>query len=151
MDMSWIQVFVLTVSECVAPAGKTVCQQQEFELTFLTEADCAVAREQLIELKEASESVIINADATRCVATARQRESFSSLAAVNAASAGRDDYQPPSREQVQADFLETAHQERLGVVPECEEGRDVYPCRKGSIIIEEPASNTVEIWRQDSN
>ena len=151
MDMSWIQVFVLTVSECVAPAGKTVCQQQEFELTFLTEADCAVAREQFVTLKEASESVIVNADATRCVATARQRESFPTLAAVNAASAGRDDYQPPSEEQARADFLEAAHEERLSAVPECEEGKDVYPCRKGSIIIEEPASKTVEIWRQDPN
>ena len=150
MDMSWIQVFVLTVSECVAPAGKTICQQQEFELTFLTEADCAVAREQLIELKEASESVIVNADATRCVATARQRESFSSLAAVNAASAGRDDYQPPNQEQARADFQETVHEARLDAVPECEEGRQVYPCRKGAIIIEEPPSKAVEVWRLDS-
>jgi hypothetical protein len=40
MDTAWIQVFVLTLSECVAPAGKTVCQEQSFELQFLTEADC---------------------------------------------------------------------------------------------------------------
>ncbi|MEM8814591.1 MAG: hypothetical protein AAFX56_09060 [Pseudomonadota bacterium] len=151
MDVSWIQVFVLTVSECVAPAGKTICQQQEFELTFLTEADCAVAREQFIALKEASESVIVNADATRCVATARQRESFPSLAAVNAASAGRDDYRPPSRSQAEADSLELAHQQRLERIPECQDGREAYPCRKGKIIIEAPAPNDVEIWRVESD
>ena len=36
MDTAWIQVFVLTLSECVAPAGKAVCQEREFDLQFLT-------------------------------------------------------------------------------------------------------------------
>ena len=34
MDTAWIQVFVLTLSECVAPAGKTICQEQAFELDY---------------------------------------------------------------------------------------------------------------------
>ena len=32
MDTAWIQVFVLTLAECAAPAGKTVCQEREFDL-----------------------------------------------------------------------------------------------------------------------
>jgi hypothetical protein len=60
MDTAWIQVFVLTLSECVAPAGKTVCQEQSFELQFLTEADCNYALQQLVSLKQESESVIID-------------------------------------------------------------------------------------------
>ena len=40
METAWIQVFLLTMSECVAPAGKTVCQEQDVELQFLTQADC---------------------------------------------------------------------------------------------------------------
>jgi len=50
MDTAWIQVFVLTLSECVAPAGKTVCHEHEFELQFLTRADCEVALQQLVSL-----------------------------------------------------------------------------------------------------
>ena len=50
MDTGWVQVFVLTLAECVAPAGKSVCQQNQFELTFLNRADCEFALEQLIEL-----------------------------------------------------------------------------------------------------
>ena len=48
MDTAWIQVFVLTMSECVAPAGKTVCQEQDVELQFLTQADCQAATEGLL-------------------------------------------------------------------------------------------------------
>ena len=48
MDTAWIQVFVLTLTECVAPAGKTVCQERELELQFLTESDCKAALEQLV-------------------------------------------------------------------------------------------------------
>ena len=49
MDTAWIQVFVLTLTECVAPAGKTVCQERELELQFLTESDCKAALEQLVQ------------------------------------------------------------------------------------------------------
>ena len=80
MDAGWIQVFVLTLVECVAPSGKTVCQQQEFELTFLTQADCEVALEQLVTLKDSAENVIIDKSKTRCEATARRQAVFASLA-----------------------------------------------------------------------
>ena len=39
MDASWIQVFVLTLAECVPPAGKAVCQEQQFELVFVSQGD----------------------------------------------------------------------------------------------------------------
>ena len=54
MDTAWIQVFVLTLAECAAPAGKTICQEREFDLQFLTRADCEVALEQLVTLKQES-------------------------------------------------------------------------------------------------
>ena len=53
MDTAWIQVFVLTLAECIAPAGKTVCQEREFDLQFLTRADCEYALEQLVSLHDA--------------------------------------------------------------------------------------------------
>jgi len=60
MATAWIQVFILTFVECVAPAGKTVCQEQQFELQFLTQADCQYALEQLIAMKGEAEHVIVN-------------------------------------------------------------------------------------------
>ena len=85
MDTSWIQVFVLTISECVAPAGKTVCQEQEFDLQFLTRADCEIALEQLVTLKEESASVIIDRSKSSCAASARASAVFASLEAVRGA------------------------------------------------------------------
>ena len=51
MDTTWIQVFVLTLSECVAPAGKTACQDHEIEMQFLSRAECEVALQELVTLK----------------------------------------------------------------------------------------------------
>ena len=72
MDTAWIQVFILSISECVAPAGKTVCQEQQFELEFLTRSDCEVALEQFIALKDESERVIVDKDASSCFSTAQE-------------------------------------------------------------------------------
>jgi len=60
MEVAWIQVFILTFAECVAPAGKTVCQEQQFELQFLSKADCEYALEQLIVMKDQAQYVIVN-------------------------------------------------------------------------------------------
>ena len=65
METAWIQVFILSISECVAPAGKTVCQEQQFELEFLTRSDCEVALEQFIALKDESERVIVDTAAPK--------------------------------------------------------------------------------------
>ena len=65
MDTAWIQVFLLTIAECVAPAGKTVCQEQELEMLFLNENDCKVALEQLVSLKSSSDNVIVDPDHSR--------------------------------------------------------------------------------------
>ena len=72
MDPAWIQVFVLTLAECVAPAGKTVCQEREFDLQFLTRADCEFALEQLVSLKDDSASVIIYRDKSSCAPSRKE-------------------------------------------------------------------------------
>ena len=95
MDTSWIQVFVLTMSECVAPAGKTVCQEQEFDLQFLTRADCEIALEQLVTLKEESASVIIDRSKSSCAASARESAVFASLEAVSGASPKSEGWKAP--------------------------------------------------------
>jgi hypothetical protein len=125
MDTAWIQVFVLTLSECIAPAGKTVCQEREFELQFLTQADCEVALQQLVSLKQSSDNVIVDAGKSRCVASARKP-----------AVAPGPEY--------------AAHQERLSSLPECSDSDGVAPCRIGDIIIEEATSGNVDVWRRDN-
>ena len=99
MDTAWIQVFVLTLAECAAPAGKTVCQEREFDLQFLTRADCEVALEQLVSLKEESATVIVDRSKSSCTASARESEVFASPDEVRSASAGTAPWQEPDPDE----------------------------------------------------
>ena len=59
MDTGWIQVFVLTLAECVAPAGKTVCQEQQVQYQFVDRQQCKAVLQQLIDYSSAAENVIV--------------------------------------------------------------------------------------------
>lgn len=150
METGWIQVFVLLVSECVAPEGKTVCQQREFELTFIDRADCELALEQLVDLKDRVDNVIVDRDNSRCVMSARQARTFPDLAAIDAIHGTAEDWQPPAtpEEQQAADAARVAYERRLAALPACDEIAGVPPCRIGDIIVEQPEPKRVEVWRQ---
>ena len=66
MGTTWIPVFVLTLSECVAPVGKTVCRPQELHLQFVDRAECETALREIVELKSLAENIIVDRDASRC-------------------------------------------------------------------------------------
>ena len=85
MTTAWIQIFILTFAECVAPAGKTVCQEQQFELQFLSREECEYALQQLISTKDQSDHVIVNRQKSACVPTAVETEVYASLDAINVA------------------------------------------------------------------
>lgn len=151
MDTAWIQVFVLTVAECVAPAGKTVCQEREFDLQFLTRADCEIALEQLVSLKEESAGVIVNRSKSSCAPSARQTEVFADLGAVSSASAGQDGWKEPVSEEEVASPTRASHQQRLDDLPDCEAAGRKLPCKMGDVIVEaEGTGDPVEVWRRDS-
>ena len=149
MDIAWIQVFVLTLAECVAPAGKTVCQEQTLELQFLTQADCEVALQQLVSLKQESESVIIDPANASCAPTARQRQVFASLDAIEAANQGKENWQAPDVEDTDPGIALASHQERLARLPECGEEGVEAPCKVGEIIVEAVDGEPVDVWRRD--
>ena len=149
MDVAWIQVFVLTLAECVAPAGKTICQESEFNLQFLTRADCEYAMEQLVSLKEESASVIVSRNNSSCAPSARQADVFASLEAVRSASGDKSDWRDPNVEQ-SSPASQVSHQERLKDLPNCEETDGVAPCKMGGIIVESATQgDSVEVWRRD--
>ena len=148
MDTAWIPIFILTFAECVAPTGKTVCQEHEFELQFLTEADCQQALEQLVAVKDSSESIIVNKEKTRCAPSARQHPTYSSLADISV----DDDtaWIGPSTGEPATDTMRAAHQSRLEALPSCDESKGVAPCKIGEIIIEEAETpRKIEVWRRD--
>jgi len=149
MDTAWIQVFVLTLSECVAPAGKTVCQEQSFELQFLTQADCEYALQQLVSLKQESESVIIDPAKASCAPTARQQPVFASLAAIEDANRDKGNWKTPKTSDTGPGVALASHRERLASLPDCDADGAEAPCKVGEIIIEAGDVEPVEVWRRD--
>ena len=95
METAWIQVFILTFSECVAPAGKTVCQQQQFELEFLTRQDCEYALEQLIAMKDDLDNVIVDHGKSGCTVSAREMGVFESAEDIRRAN--EDNWRDPEK------------------------------------------------------
>ena len=149
MDTAWIQVFVLTLSECVAPAGKTVCQEQSLELQFLTQADCEYALQQLVSLKQESETVIIDPAKASCTPTARQQQVFASLDAIQEANRDTENWKAPEIKDTGPGVTLASHQERLARLPECGGEGVEAPCKVGEIIVEAGDGEPVDVWRQN--
>jgi hypothetical protein len=149
MDTGFVQVFVLTLAECVAPAGKSVCQQSQFEISFLSRTDCEFALQQLIELKSESDQVIVDRARSGCASTVVQAEVFPDLAAANAALSGQKGWRAPDAAQPgEASQSLASHQERLDSLKTCDESGGLAPCKMGDIIIE-GASEEVDVWRSE--
>jgi hypothetical protein len=150
MDTAWIQVFVLTIAECAAPAGKTVCQEREFDLQFLTRADCEIALEQLVTLKDESATVIVDRDRSSCAASARESEVFASPEDVRNASAGKAPWKSPDPDEAAVTPSAVAYEDRLANLPDCEDYDGRGACRMGGIIVESASEGeVVEIWKRD--
>ena len=150
MDAAWIKVFILTISECVAPAGKNVCQQQEFQLEFLTQSDCQAALQELIALKDASKDVIVNHTASGCAPSAREASTFESLAAIDKAYKDEPGWRTPGKEPpaVPSERTEAFH-ERLDSLQSCDDTHWVAPCKNDGIIVESTSGDPVEVWHRD--
>ena len=149
METAWIQIFILTFAECVAPAGKTVCQEQQFELQFLSRADCEYALEQLISMKDEAEHVIVNRQKSGCTSSAVESDTFASLEAINEAFKDTAGWRAPNEGDMRRSVVNKDHRERLEELMTCEETSNVAPCKIGDIIVEDATGDSVEVWKQD--
>lgn len=152
MDTAWIQIFVLTFAECVAPAGKTVCQQQQFELQFLTRSDCEYALQQLLTKKSVAHDVIVDRNRSKCTPSAVEREAFDSLEAISKAHSDIVDWKSPGPGGValeESDNASGGHRKRLQELKSCDETNGVAPCKSGNIIVEETSKDNVEVWKRN--
>ena len=149
METAWIQVFVLILSECVAPAGKVVCQEHEIEMQFLSQAECEVALEQMISLKDQLENVIVNRQRSSCTASAREQNVFASLDEAKSAASDGVGWRDPQDGEIQMAASGVSHQGRVDKLMSCEESLGLAPCKIGDIIIEGATGARVDIWRSD--
>ena len=149
METVWIQIFILTFAECVAPAGKTVCQEQQFELQFLNMGDCEYALEQLIAMKDEAEHVIVNHKKSACTSSAVESNAFASLESINEAYKDTAGWRVPGAGDTRRSVVNKDHSERLDALKSCEETAGAAPCRIGEIIVEDATKDSVEVWKSD--
>ena len=147
METAWIQVFVLTLSQCIAPAGKMVCQQETVEYHFTSEDDCARALVQLVDLAARSDNVIVDRERSNCKPAAMESVVFADADNAKGSLANTEDFVLIDGKSPEPDFTQSAHAERLANTRTCEETNGVAPCKIGEIILEAASeSDRGEVW-----
>ena len=149
MDIAMIKVVVLTLAECVAPEGKTVCQEQEVQYSFVDEVECQKVLEQLIDYRDGFDNVIVNKEASNCSPATRSSEVVSGGSDEDPNFVDADGYVVVGGNPKQKDFMQERHELRLGTLQVCDDQQLITPCRRGDIIIESLAGNKTEVWRQN--
>ncbi|MCH8150259.1 MAG: hypothetical protein IH987_20155, partial [Planctomycetes bacterium] len=105
-------------------------------MQFLSKAECEVALEQMISLKDQFENVIVNRQRSSCTASARQQNVFASLEEAKSAASDGVGWRDPQDGEVQMAASSVSHQGRVEKLTSCEESQGLAPCKIGDIIIE---------------
>ena len=149
MDAAWIKVIVLTLAECVAPEGKTVCREQEVQYHFLDEVECQKVLEQLLDYRDGFDNVIVNREDSSCLPAAKNSPVFDSRSEADQFLAGTEGWGILSDEPAPKDFLQDRHDKRLQGLPVCDDENLITPCRRGDIIIEGVTENDTAVWKKN--
>jgi hypothetical protein len=65
----WVIFYVMTIVECYAPPGKTVCERQApIKMPFVSSVDCTVALDVWVQSRIRASNVIL-VDTPKCEAT----------------------------------------------------------------------------------
>lgn len=148
MGTAWIKVVVLTLAECVAPEGKTVCQEQQVHYYFFDEAECQKVLEQLIDYRDGFDNVIVNKENSSCLPAAKNWQVFNSRTEVDRFFANTEGLGVLSDEPTPRDSMRERHYKRLQEMPVCDDEKLVTPCRRGDIIVESVSENKTDVWKK---
>ena len=147
METAWIQVFVLTLTQCIAPAGKMVCQEEAVDYHFTNEDDCARALVMMVDLAARADNILIDRQRSNCRPAAKESVVYADAEGARASLANAEDFVLIDGEAPPPDFMQAAHSERLESLKSCEETQGVAPCKIGEIILEASADEPPpEIW-----
>jgi hypothetical protein len=150
METAWIQVFVLTLTQCIAPAGKLVCQEETVEYHFTSEEDCASALVMMVDLAARADNVLVDRQKSDCKPAATESVVYADADGARSSLANTENFVLIDGESPQPDFMQAAHEERLATLKTCDETNGVAPCKIGTIILEAPSeAGETEIWRRE--
>lgn len=151
METAWIQVFILTLTQCIAPPGKMVCQEESVEFQFADQVDCEVALVQMLDVAARVDSVIVKRESSHCRAATKEIKVFASAEEAGEQFEGAENLAMLQVDDPPLDFTQTAHLERLDSLHNCADVAGVPPCKIGEIIVEaagEPERST--IWQRQN-
>jgi len=149
METVWIQVFVLTLTQCIAPSGKMICQEEAVQYQFLNKTDCEHALVLMTNVASGADNVIVNKENSHCRPAAVESMAFNNVDEANAKYGNAEGWRVLGDENQSADFTQSAHQDRLKNLHECGDVANVPPCKVGQIIIEASVDGpSPEIWHQ---
>ena len=150
METAWIQVFVLTLSQCIAPAGKMVCQEETVQYHFTSEEDCARALVLMVDLAARADNILVDRQQSNCSPGAKESVVYADADGAKASLANAENFVLIDGKAPPPDFMQVAHSERLESLKSCEETQGEVPCKIGEIILESPAdTQSTEIWQRD--
>ena len=149
MDAAWIKVVVLTLAECVAPEGKTVCQEQQVQYYFVDDAECQKVLEQLLDYRDGFDNVIVNRGNSSCQSASKNLEVIEFRSDEDPGLVDQDSIVAAGNRPREKDYMQERHDLRLQSLPVCDDSELVTPCRRGEIIIESVTENKTEVWRQN--
>jgi hypothetical protein len=151
METGWIQIFVLTLTQCIAPAGKMVCQEESVEFQFADQVDCEVALVQMLDVAARVDSVIVIRERSNCRAMTKEVNIFASANEAGEQYDGASSVAATIQNDPPPDFTQSAHQERLKSLYNCDEVAGVAPCKIGEIIIEAAQDDeSTQVWRRQN-
>ncbi len=149
METAWIQVFVLTLTQCIAPAGKMVCQEETVEYYFASENDCARALVQMVDLAARADNILVDRQKSDCKPGVKETRVFASGDDARSSISAGDNVVLIDNKMPPPDFMQSSHNERLKDLKACDETDGVAPCKIGDIIIEAAAETSkTQVWRQ---
>lgn len=109
METAWIQVFVLTLTQCIAPSVKMICQQESVEFQFADQVDCEVALAQMLEVAARVDNVIVVRENSHCRAATKEVRVFGDAESAGAQFAGAENIAMLPNDDPPPDFTQTAH------------------------------------------
>jgi hypothetical protein len=151
METAWIQVFVLTLTQCIAPAGKMVCQEDTVEYYFASEDDCARALVQMVDLASRADNVLVDRQKSDCKPGVKETRIFASGDEARSSISSGDGVVMIENKVPPPDFMQSALNERLKTLKTCDETDGVAPCKIGDIIVEAAAEEKpTKIWKRQN-
>jgi hypothetical protein len=119
---------VLTLTQCIAPAGKMVCQEETIEYHFTSEDDCARALVQMLDLAARADNILVDRQRSDCRPAAMQAMVYADADAARSSLANAEGFVVIDDGTPAPDFRQAAHNERLARLKSCEETKGVAPC-----------------------